>query len=149
MSDYNATYTISGTAQPARVSLLKEKAAIQLYTPEETQTVYWLYHEITQDAANTSLFFYMAYPPQLLEVLDKPTVEALVTRLTQSKKGVVKKRNRVIITLFAGCVFFFAALYFLLLPWMATIAAARVPVTYEKELGDAMFQTMKRDSTLR
>jgi predicted Zn-dependent protease len=145
MHSYNATYTISGTMQPATVVLLNGKAAIQLYTPEGARTVYWFYHEMARDAANGSFFTYMAYPPQTLEVLDNATADALATRLTHGKKAVAKKRNRTAVTLFASCVLFIAALYFFLLPWMATALARRVPVTYEKELGEKVFQAMKQD----
>ena len=142
---YNATYTISGAPAPASVSLLPDKAAIQLYTAEGERIVYWAYHEMRQDANNNSLFTYTVYPPQQLEVLDTATTAALASRLAQGKKSVVKKRNRVALTLIAGGLFFIAIIYFLLLPWMAAALVARVPPAYEKELGESVFQSMKGD----
>lgn len=145
MSSYNATYMISGAAQPALISFRNDKAFIQLYTPDGDRTVYWFYHEVTQDAVNPSVFTYMTYPPQTLEVLDKATADALAARLAQGKKNIAKSRNRTAITLLAGFAILIAIVYFLLLPWMATALAARVPVAYEKELGDNMFQALKQD----
>jgi beta-barrel assembly-enhancing protease len=142
---YNATYTISGMAQPARLALLKNKAAIQLGAVDTVRTVYWLYHNITPPAAGVHLFTYTSYPPQTLEVLDEELVETLTARLHQSKKMVTTRRNRMVLGLFAAIISFFALLYFFFLPWLAAALAARVPVAYEKQLGDELFASLKHD----
>jgi beta-barrel assembly-enhancing protease len=145
MQSYNATYIISGTAQPARLVLLKDKGAIELGAADTLRTVYWLYHNITPSASGPPLFSYTSYPPQTLEVLDDELAETLTTRLHQSQKAVKIRRNRMILGLFVGVVSFFALVYFFMLPWLASVLAARVPVAYEKQLGDDVFASLKHE----
>lgn len=145
MLSYNATYTISGSVQPAQLSLLKSKASIQLSTSEGDRIVYWVYHNITRNETGGSCFTYTMYPPQTLDVLDKTMAHALSAQLYNSKKTAIKNRNRIAFTLFTGLILFFATLYFFILPWAAAALAARVPVAYEKKLGDEMYAAMKGD----
>lgn len=144
MPSYNATYTINGTAQPARLLLLKRNAVIELGTAEDDRAVYWHYHNITQPAFGNALFSYTAYPPQTLEVLDKTLAETLTARLQYSKKRRTTKRNRIVLGLLTGLVSLVVMLYFFILPWIAGALAARVPLRYEKQLGDELFASMKR-----
>lgn len=144
-STYNATYTTNGTVLPATLAFLNDKAAITFATPDGLRTVYWQYHNIMQHPASSAVFTYTAYPPQSLDVLDKTLAAAIAMHLQNGKKTALRKRNQTALVLATTLVAVISAVYFLLLPWAAQAVAARVPVAYEKKLGDELYAAMKSD----
>ncbi|HUQ96983.1 MAG TPA: M48 family metallopeptidase [Chitinophagaceae bacterium] len=144
-STYNATYTSNGTALPATLTLLSDKAAITFATPDGNRTAYWYYYNTVQNGASGAVFSYTAYPPQLLEVLDKDLSEAFLLRLQTGRKAVLHNRNKTALVLIATLALAVAVVYFLLLPWAAQAVAARVPVAYEKKLGASLYETLVND----
>lgn len=143
--EYNATYTISaGPLQPAAVTLLKDKLRIDIRNNDgETRTIYWYYDQIGKDWNSDLKFAYLAYPPQAIELQSRDLSELLSQRMDNSKKAFFSRRRSALLKVATAMMLLLALAYFFLLPWLATLLAGRFPLSYERSLGDEMYNAMK------
>ena len=139
----NAIYSFNGEEQAAAISMLKNKLSILLRNNRE---VFWYYDQVKRD--NVYSFRYAEYPPQLLRLSSSVLADELENRIQ-------KRSNRVNVgkmaPLLKVLIFFFTFLliaYLFLVPWIASALANRVPVSYEKTIGDQTFNAMKADFAL-
>lgn len=143
----NATYTCNGLSYPAAVRLDKKGLFIDLHRADGTGTVVWQYANITATDRH-NFFGYNDYPPQTLEVLDPALTGALreamrhpANRFRVARFGPLAKVAAIVLVLFG-------LVYFLLVPWLSGVLAARFPYSYEKQLGEQVYRSMVQQSAI-
>jgi beta-barrel assembly-enhancing protease len=142
----NATYTYSSHAPlPAYITLQKHALQISLWTSEGERTVIWHYDQMAKDAKSDFDFAYATYPVQIIAVHSKELADQLTQRLQDNKKAYFSKRRSTILKVVTGFAVLLAVAYFFILPWVAAGFANRIPASYEKEMGDQIFNNMKSD----
>ena len=139
----NAIYSFNDEEQPVLVTLLKNKLSISLKNGRE---LFWFYDQVSRK--NVYEFGYGNYPPQLLRISSSAFADELEARI---QKGSSKVKVGKMAPLLKLLLLFFAFLliaYFLLVPWIASALARRIPVSYEQSIGDQTFNAMKSDFVL-
>ncbi len=140
----NATYSFhSDDPQPAFVSLLKHNLQITLWQEGAERKVIWQYDQVIKDAESHFVFAYTTYPPQMIALQSPDLAAQLTARLQNSQKVYFNRRRSTIFKIATGIVVFIAVAYFFVLPWIAAGFASRIPPSYEKEMGDQLYQSMK------
>jgi Zn-dependent protease with chaperone function len=140
----NATYTCNGIAYPATIVPEKEQLAIQLHREDAAGKVLWQYHNI-RPTDRPHFFSYNDYPPQTLEVLEPALAASLTERIGNAGRyaraqrfGPLAKIGLLLLTvLVLG--------YVLVVPWLAGLLASRFPQSFEQQLGEQVYNTMKAD----
>lgn len=157
MDAYSGKYYLQdGEKQEASVLLLKDRISIGLRDQDGSpRVVYWLYDEVIRSPFwrnEMSVVRCGTYPVQVIEVPTKEFADKLEDIFRQKEKSFFSRtftsqRLRMIKILS----FFLAgllALYFFLVPFLAERLAGRVPVSYEEELGGAIYNAMQNQFTI-
>jgi predicted Zn-dependent protease len=140
MNQYNATYYYNSIEYPARISLLKDKLVIQFDVTQNE--VFWFYDQVRNDKAPQT-FYYPGYPLQSLVVLSRELSDELNNRIEQNKKRGFDRKTGLVVKLTAAVVAFVLLAYFFLVPWLASAMASSFPVSYEKQMGDGIYASIK------
>jgi beta-barrel assembly-enhancing protease len=134
----NATYQYGDQQTLVTLSLDKHRLIIQLEPGKET---YWYYDQIMKLATTT--FSYPGYPQQSLTAHSESFANEL-TQAMQRQTGTIRKHRGstllklLVIVLVLGVLFYFFAL-----PRLAARMASKVPISYEKQLGEQLYQSMR------
>lgn len=140
MNHYNATYYYNSIEYPAQISLLKDKLVIQFDVAQNK--VFWFYDQIRHDQTPQT-FFYPGYPLQSLVVLSSALSNELHKQIEQNKNRGFQKRTGLVIKLFVALISFVLLAYFFLVPWLASAMASSFPVSYERQMGDGIYTSIK------
>jgi len=134
----NGTYEYGDQQTLVTLSLDKHRLIIQLEPGKET---YWYYDQIMKLAPTT--FSYPGYPKQTLSIHSYSFSEAL-TQAMQRQAGTIRKhRGSTLLKILLFFVVLGLLFYFFALPRLAANMANKVPVTYEKKLGEQLYQSMR------
>lgn len=139
----NGIYQFNEEEQVATISFQKDRLSILLKNNRE---VFWYYHHVKRE--NVYTFRYTEYPPQLIRLSSSTFADELENHISKGSKSVNVGKAAPLLKLI---LFFFAFLllaYFLLVPWIASALAGRFPLSYEKSIGDRIFNAMKSDFVL-
>lgn len=138
MQTANATYYYGDNETLVTVSLEKHRLVIQLEPGKET---YWYYDQIMKLEATK--FSYPGYPQQLLAI-HLESFAAQLTHEVQKQTGTIRKhRGSTLLKLLVFFLIIVLLFYFFALPRLAAGMASKVPVSYEKELGEKMYQSLR------
>ena len=138
MTTTNATYQYGDQQTLVTLALDKHRLAIQLEPGRET---YWYYDQIMK--LQPSTFSYPGYPKQTLSIHSDSFSEAL-TQAIQRQTGTIRKhRGSTLLKLLLFFVLLGLLFYFFALPRLAASMASKVPVAYEKQLGEQLYQSMR------
>jgi Zn-dependent protease with chaperone function len=135
---------------PAMVELQKDRLAIHIKTAlDEDRKVYWYYDELRQDQSGNfgvSVISYDGYPAQKLEVASTGFAQELQQQLAKQPQHKFLKafvQAWPLLRVLAGIAVLALAGYFWIVPALAERLAAKVPVSYEENLGERMYDAMK------
>lgn len=151
MNNYRGKYYIKGGAEHAATfSFLKDKLSIKFNDENNNgREVFWYYDEIIKEnfrEARNFIIKYKGYPEQIIEIASAEFVTLLETYTRiQNKRTAVKVLAR-ISPLLRVLIFLFLvllAVYIWLVPYLAVRLAEKVPVSYEENLGNGMYNSMK------
>lgn len=151
MNTYSGTYQVQGgEAYSATFSFLKDKLNIHFKDEHgNDRNVFWYYDEIIKEnfrQQGSVTVRYGGYPAQAIETRQPGFVEELEQRLQKQNKNFLLKTFGHALP-FLRILFFIilllVAAYIWVVPYMAGRMAEKVPVSYEENLGDAMFSSMK------
>jgi len=152
MDAYNGDYYIEGSGpQPATVLLLRDKISIGL-TDENgnPRIVYWQYQHIIREnyrQGDKIVVRYEGYPRQLLEIGTDEFLQKLEAIFAYREKSWIRRAFSAnvmgLVKMFIVIIAVLVAGYFWLIPFLAERMAKRVPVSYEKKLGDGLFEALQ------
>ncbi len=156
MNSYTGIYYLKGGAvYAATFSFLNDRLSIQ-FTDEKRikREVYWYYDEIIKEDLEQgfkSVIRYKGYPEQVIEVNSSQFVrelEELINR--QNKKFLLKVfgHSLPLLRVLFIIIILIAAVYLWLVPYLAVRLAGKVPVSYEENLGNRMYNAMKSGFTI-
>ncbi|MBS1609468.1 MAG: M48 family metallopeptidase [Bacteroidetes bacterium] len=151
MNDYRGKYYIKGGAEQAAIfSFLKDRLSIKFNDENNNgREVFWYYDEIIREnfrQANNLVIRYSGYPEQIIEAFSVEFANQLeVYTSKQYKRTAIKILARVSPLLRVLIVIFLLllAVYLWLVPYLAVRLAEKVPVSYEENLGNGMYNSMK------
>ena len=138
MTTANATYQYGDQQTLVTLVLDKHRLTIQLEPGKET---YWYYDQVMKLESTT--FSYPGYPKQLLNI-HSDSFSAALTQAMQRQAGTLRKhRGSTLLKLLLAFVIIGLLFYFFALPRLAASMASKVPVSYEKQLGEQLYQSMR------
>lgn len=140
----NATYYCNGIEYPANIRLDKNRLSISVRGDQGTNELFWQYEKIKPRDIPRS-FTYDDYPPQSLEILAPELATELSERVAARMKGARSRRRAPFVRLAAAAVLVFVLLYVAVVPWIAGLLASRFPASYEQQLGDQLYASLKND----
>ena len=151
MNIYRGIYYLKGGARyAATFSFLKDKLVIRFNDESNTgREVFWYYDEIIKDnfrSYGTCTVRYKGYPEQIIETASAEFASLLETfTVKENKRTFIKIIARVSPLLRVLFVIFLLllAVYLWLVPFLAVRLAGKVPVSYEENLGNSMYNSMK------
>lgn len=152
MDAYNGDYYIQGSGpQPATVLLMKDKISIGLIDEAgNPRVVYWQYQHILRDIfrqGDKIVVKYGGYPQQVLELSTDGFQQKLEAQLAYREQSWLRRAFNAnvmgLVKVFTVLIGVMLAAYLWLVPFLAERVAKRVPVSYEKQLGDALFEAMQ------
>lgn len=133
-------YHFNDEEQAAELSLQKNRLIISL---KDGRQIFWYYEQIKRDKLYH--FKYTGYPPQSLQVSSGSFGDELESRILKGSGRPNLGKLTPLAKVLIGLLFFLVLLYFLVVPWVASLLANRFPVSYEKSIGDQAFNSMKAD----
>ena len=144
-------YVQGGEEQAATILFLKDKISIGLRDEQGNPgIVLWPYNQVIRDEfwkRGQSIVRCGSYPVQTIEVETKEFAEKLENIFKQRERSWISRAlNKNVMGMVKVLALFFAVLiaaYFRLVPFLAERLAKKVPVSYEEQLGDALFDTLK------
>ena len=152
MDAYSGKYYIQGgEEQEATILFLKDRLSIGLRDEHgDPRIVYWPYEQIIRDnfwKRGQSLVRCGTYPVQTIEVNEKEFADKLELTIKDRERSWLgrfmnKNQWRMIRMLTVFMVILVSA-YIWLVPFLAERLAKRVPVSYEEQLGDAIYTAIK------
>ena len=151
MNNFAGTYTMKG-GEPylATFSFLTDK--IDIYFKDEhgnDRHVFWYYDEIIKEnfrQQGKSVVRYSGFPVQTIEANSAEFATELESHISkQGKKILLKTFGHALpfLRIVLIIIVLLLAAYIWLVPYIAGRMAERVPVSYEENLGNAMFSSMK------
>lgn len=151
MNNYRGKYYLKGGAEHAATfTFLKDKLSIKFNDENDIgREVFWYYDEIIKESfrqKGNSIVKYKGYPEQIIESSSAEfasQVELYAGK--EDKRTFIKVFARVsplLRVLFVIFILLFAV-YLWLVPYLAVRLAERVPVSYEENLGNGMYNSMK------
>ena len=152
MLSYHGIYYQEGKQErPATVELYKNRLHISIQNQYgQPLSVYWDYDKILKQdfrQGNRTVVKYIGVPVQVIEIIQADFAPELLNRMDASENSFVRRmfgaRSLGMLKLLAGLIFVGSLLYFFLIPFMSERMAMRVPVSFEKNLGDGMYDAMK------
>jgi Zn-dependent protease with chaperone function len=157
MDAFNGKYYLqSGEEQPATILLMKDKISIGLRDEHgNPRMVYWPYDQIIRDEfwkRGQSIVRCGSYPVQTIEIETKEFADKLNEIFKEREKSWISRvLNKNAMGMIKVLIVFFAVLigaYFWLVPFLAERLAKRVPVSYEEQLGTALYDALKTGFTI-
>ncbi len=152
MDAYNGKYYLqNGEEQQATILLMKDKISIGMRDEHgNPRIVYWPYDQIIRDdfwKRGQTIVRCGSYPVQTIEVETKEFAEKLDHIFKEREKSWLSRMlNKNAMGMIKVLVVFFAVLiaaYFWLVPFLAERLAKKVAVSYEEQLGDALYDALK------
>ena len=152
MNAYSGKYYLQdGQEQDATILLLKDKISIGIRDENnKPRMIYWFYEQIIRDnfwKRGQAIVRCGSYPVQTIEVDSKEFAEKLEEIFTRRQKSWLGKVvNKNMLGIIKVLIVFFAILisaYLWLVPFLAERLAKRVPVSYEEQLGDGLYDVLK------
>ncbi|HYH14483.1 MAG TPA: M48 family metallopeptidase [Flavisolibacter sp.] len=137
MMSTNATYQYGDQQTLVTLMLDKHRLVIQLEPGKET---YWYYDQVMKLAPTS--FSYPGYPQQILSIHSDSFSEALTQAMQRQTGSIRKHRGSTLLKLLLIFVALGLLFYFFALPRLAAGMASKVPVSYEKQLGEQMYQAL-------
>lgn len=152
MDAFTGTYYVqNGEKQEATILFLKDRLSIGLRDEQgRPRLVYWPYEKILQGPLRKRgqcVVRFDSYPVQTLEIDSAEFADKLEAIFLHHKKtglGRVFSKNRIRMIKIIGAIMgVLLSIYFWLVPFLAEQLAMRVPIAYETELGNELFNTLK------
>ncbi len=137
MTTTNATYQYGDQQTLVTLLLDKHRLIIQLEPGKET---YWYYDQIMKLAPTS--FSYPGYPQQTLAIHSNSFSEALTQAMQRQAGSIRKHRGSTLLKLLLFFITLGLLFYFFALPRLAASMASKVPISYEKQLGEQMYQSL-------
>jgi beta-barrel assembly-enhancing protease len=156
MNTYTGIYYLKdGPEHSATFSFLNDKLSIQFTDEDRTKReVYWYYDEINKEELKQGfkpVIGYKGYPEQIIEVNSTQFSRELEEYINRQRKNFLLNTFghslpflRILFTL----IILLAAVYLWLVPYLAVRLAEKVPVSYEENLGNGMYNAMKSGFTI-
>jgi len=149
-------YLQNGEQQEATILLLKDKISIGLRDEHgNPRIVYWPYEQILRDdfwKRGMAIVRCGSYPVQTIEIDTKEFAEKLENIFREREKSWLSRMlNKNAIGMIKVLAVFFAVLiaaYIWLVPLLAERLAKKVPVSYEEQLGNALYDALKTGFTI-
>ena len=153
MNTYKGTYFVKGGAEHAATFIfLKDKLSIKFNDENNNgREVYWYYDEIIKEnfrQNGKTVVRYTGYPEQIIEADSREFASQIEEYTTKLKNKVFLKTLmqvspllRVLIVIFIVLL----AVYIWVVPYLAVRLAEKVPVSYEENLGQKMYDAMSID----
>ena len=157
MDAYNGKYYLQGREeQEATIVILKDKLSIGLRDEYgNPRIVYWPYQEIIRDnfwKRGQSVVRCGTYPVQTIEVNEKEFADKLEAVFKEREKSWLSRMlNKNVMGMLRVAVVFLAIIvsaYFWLVPFLAERLAKKVPVSYEEQLGNGLYEALKTGFTV-
>ena len=157
MDAYTGKYYIQGgEEQEATILFLKDKLSIGIRDEHgNPRIVYWPYEQIIRDnfwKRGQSIVRCGTYPVQTIEVNSKDFADQLENVFRNRERSWFSKAlNKNVMGMIRVLVVFVLALvaaYIWLVPFLADRLARKVPVSYEEQLGDGMYEAMQPGFTI-
>ena len=152
MDAYTGKYYIQGgEEQQATILFLKDKLSIGLRDEHgNPRVVYWPFEQIIRDnfwKRGQSVVRCGTYPIQTIEVDNKEFADTLENIFQQRERSwfsrTFNKNLLRMIKFFTVIIIVLIAAYIWLVPLLADRMAKRVPVSYEEQLGDGIYNELK------
>lgn len=151
MTTFKGTYTMQGgDPYPATFSFLKDKLNIHFKDEHgNDRNVFWYYDEIIKEnfrQHGAVTVRYSGFPAQIIETRQSDFVAELEQHIQkQDKKFLLKTFGHALpfLRIIFIIILLLIAAYIWVVPYMAGRMAEKVPVSYEENLGNAMFSSMK------
>jgi beta-barrel assembly-enhancing protease len=152
MDAYTGKYFIQDDdPQEATVLLLKDKISIGIREENgNPRVIYWFYDQVIRDnfwKRGQAIVRYGSYPVQVLEVDSQEFADKLENIFQHKEKSWLSRTfssNRMRMIKILGVLFSVLVLsYFFLVPFLSERLAMQVPVSYEEELGDGLYEALK------
>jgi Zn-dependent protease with chaperone function len=134
----NGTYRYAGEETIVTLVLQQHQLLIDLGANRE---VSWYYDQIMKLDSNS--FSYPGPTQQFLQIHDRSFSEALTARIQKQVSSVTKSRGSTLLKVLGVFLLIALAFYFFALPRLVAGMADMVSVSYEKQLGDQLYQSMK------
>jgi len=134
----NATYYYGEQETLVTVALQKHHLSINL---GDNRQVLWYYDQVMK--LEPTLFSYPGHLQQSLKIHTYSFAEELTARMQQQTSTVRRHRGSTLLNILIALLLFAALFYFFALPRIAAGMADKVSVSYEQQLGDQMYQSMK------
>jgi Zn-dependent protease with chaperone function len=141
MIQNKATYYYGEEQSSAHIEFLKNKLSIQITSNGEKRTIFWYYDQAREDGLNS--FTYPGVPKQSLHIHSSETAQQLAQKIGKAAKQPNRLKALPLLKSLLVLLIILVLLYFYGLPWVAGKMANRFPVSYEKKLGEQMYQSMK------
>ena len=157
MDAYSGKYYIqSSNEQEATILLLKDKVSIGLRDEHgNPRIVYWPYEQIIRDnfwKRGQCVVRTGTYPIQTIEVDNKEFADKLENIFKERERSwfsrTFNKNMLRMIKFFSVIILILIAAYIWLVPFFADRMAKRVPVSYEEQLGDGMYDALQSTFTI-
>jgi Zn-dependent protease with chaperone function len=157
MDAYSGKYYIQGgEEQEATILILKDKISIGIRDEHgNPRMVYWSYNEIIRDSfwkRGQSVVRCGTYPVQTIEVSEKEFADKLEAVFKEREKSWFSRMlNKNVMGMLRVAAVFFAIIivaYIWLVPFLAERLAKRVPVSYEEQLGNGLYEALKSGFTV-
>jgi Zn-dependent protease with chaperone function len=134
----NGTYRYAG--EETIVTLILQQHQLQIDLGANRQ-VSWYYDQIMKLDSNS--FSYPGPTQQFLQIHDRSFSEALTARMQKQVSSITRRRGSTLLKVLGFFLLLALAFYFFALSHVAAGMADRVSVSYEKQLGDQLYQSMK------
>lgn len=145
MYDPTGYYSIGGKPpQPASFHFQRSKLLISVQDEGgASKTVHWYYDAILKEPTVEKTYKYTEFPPQYIQLRSGDFSAELESRMMKRKGAFLSRKGSVLLKILGAFLVFILLIYFFVLPWLAGIVANRIPISYERSLGDQMFASMK------
>lgn len=146
MTSDSAMYQYGDSQHEASVILQPRRLAITLKTPEGPRDIYWYYDQVIEEGPMQ--FSYPGLPKQTLRLRTSTVADEISARRTRQGRGANRRRSYTLLKVLAVVAAVLLLFFFFGLPWLADRMADRFPRAQEKQLGDAMYNSLKSTFTI-
>ncbi|MBI1343233.1 MAG: M48 family metalloprotease [Terrimonas sp.] len=152
MDNFKGIYYVQG-GQPFNAAFDFRRKKVHIQFRDETgmdRELYWYYDKIIREDFRKGDGFvvkYLGFPVQVLELKGEAERSALENRLYQHDSSRYRKvfgsNGSLLLKVLGGILLLAGLVYFLLIPFLAERLALKVPVSYEQQMGDGMFNALQ------